>query len=121
MQRIDSDIAEKVMVHFANLGIPILPLHDSFIMHNGYESWLRPVMMKAFKETIGIKPKIDAKESKIIKLHKSYDPDDLGDPISLDIEDILANEQSHDKRLHAFFSIVAGHGRCGPISPYQTR
>jgi hypothetical protein len=78
-------------------------------------------MMKAFKETIGIKPKIDAKESKIIKLHKSYDPDDLGDPISLDIEDILANEQSHDKRLHAFFSIVSGHGRCGPISPYQTR
>ena len=41
LQRLDSDIAEKVLLHFAQSGIAILPLHDSFLMHNGYEPSLR--------------------------------------------------------------------------------
>jgi hypothetical protein len=35
LQRLDSDIAEKILLHFAQSGIAILPLHDSFLMHNG--------------------------------------------------------------------------------------
>ena len=41
LQRLDSDIAEKVMLHFAQKNIAILPLHDSFLMHDGYESSLK--------------------------------------------------------------------------------
>jgi hypothetical protein len=29
LQRLDSDIAEKVMLHFAEHNIAVLPLHDS--------------------------------------------------------------------------------------------
>ena len=61
LQRIDSDIAELVMLHFANKGIPILPLHDSFLMHHGYETELAQQMDLAFQKVTGYKPKIDAK------------------------------------------------------------
>ena len=43
-QRIDSDIAEATMLHFTNRNIPILPVHDSFVMHHGYEDELHNVM-----------------------------------------------------------------------------
>jgi hypothetical protein len=32
LQRVDSDIAEQVMLHFADQGIPCLGVHDSFIV-----------------------------------------------------------------------------------------
>ena len=62
LQRLDSDIAEKVLLHFAQSGIAILPLHDSFLMHNGYETSLEPVMRSAFEEVVGASPKIDRKQ-----------------------------------------------------------
>ena len=52
-QRIDSDIAETTMLHFAKENIPILPVHDSFIMHKGYEENLRKVMVDAFRARTG--------------------------------------------------------------------
>ena len=45
-QRIDSDIAAETMLHFAKNNIPVLPVHDSFIMHHGYEDALDDVMAK---------------------------------------------------------------------------
>ena len=37
LQFLDSQIAEGVMLHFANLeSAPVLPIHDSFIMHHAY-------------------------------------------------------------------------------------
>ena len=40
------------MLHFAELNIPILPLHDSFLMHHGYERELPEVMKKVFAASI---------------------------------------------------------------------
>ena len=37
------------MLHFAKENVPILPIHDSFIMHKGYEDTLDDVMAEAFK------------------------------------------------------------------------
>ena len=56
LQRMDSDIAEMVMLDFATYGIPILPVHDSFLMHHGYEEWLKASMEEAFFEVVGRKP-----------------------------------------------------------------
>ena len=60
-QRIDSDIAEATMLHFARQNIPVLPVHDSFIMHYGYEEELRSVMTKEFENKVdsSIPNKID--------------------------------------------------------------
>ena len=52
-QRKDSDIAEATMLHFTKRNIPILPVHDSFIMHHGHEDELRNVMAKEFETKVG--------------------------------------------------------------------
>ena len=44
---IDSCIAEHVIDHFTNLGVPILCLHDSFIVPFDHVLELRAVMVKA--------------------------------------------------------------------------
>ena len=51
----DSTIAEKVMLHFAEMDAPALPVHDSFIMHHGYaeSGEMEEAMRRAFHETFG--------------------------------------------------------------------
>ena len=55
LQRLDSDIAELIMLHFADMNIPVLPVHDSFIVHSGYEialiEQMENVYEKFFKKT----------------------------------------------------------------------
>ena len=54
LQYRDSMIAEQVMLHFAKNDIPILPVHDSFIITAGLFIDLLEVMEKEFKKQIGV-------------------------------------------------------------------
>ena len=106
LQRLDSDIAEKVMLHFVEHNIAVLPLHDSFLMHHGYESSLQPVMMQAFEDVVGVSPVIDRKEPKLIQADFSnHDEDDLGPPVTDDIHELLGSLCGHDHRRNAFFAL----------------
>jgi hypothetical protein len=106
LQRMDSDIAEKVLLHFAHKGIAILPLHDSFMMHHGYESSLEPVMSSAFEEVVGLSPKIDRKQASRRSDFEHDDRyDDFGSDTSLDIKELLESRCGHDLRLDAFYSL----------------
>jgi len=58
LQRIDSNIAEKIINNFTSKGIPCLPIHDSFIIAKSYESELRSVMEEVFYKYFHFKPKI---------------------------------------------------------------
>jgi len=49
----DSCIAESIMLHFAAMDAPVLPIHDSFIMHHGYGSELEEQMRKSFHARFG--------------------------------------------------------------------
>ena len=49
----DSCIAESVMLQFAAIDAPALPVHDSFIMHHGYGGELEEAMRRAFHERRG--------------------------------------------------------------------
>ena len=46
----DSCIAESVMLQFAAIDAPALPVHESFIMHHGYGGELEGAMRRAFYE-----------------------------------------------------------------------
>lgn len=115
LQRMDSDIAEKILLHFSKSGIAILPLHDSFLMHNGYESWLEPVMRDVFEEVVGVPPKIDSKAASrwtdSEQVHegggiRSRSPKDSKYAfVTSDIEELLASRNGSDRRLDAFFSL----------------
>lgn len=50
LQREDSDLAEKIMLHFVDRGIPILPIHDSFIVAQCHRNELVSVMIDTFKK-----------------------------------------------------------------------
>ena len=50
LQHIDSQLAERVMLHFANKGVPVLPVHDSFIIAAHHEQELVAVMKRVFGE-----------------------------------------------------------------------
>lgn len=54
LQYIDSQIAEAVLLHFTNIEVPCLPIHDSFIVPAGYKEELYGVMNRYAKEITGI-------------------------------------------------------------------
>ena len=51
----DSNIAERVMLHFAGMDAPALPVHDSFILHHAYgeSGEVEEAMRRAFYEEVG--------------------------------------------------------------------
>ena len=59
LQYLDSQMAEIVMLHFAKGNYPVLPLHDSFILHHNLEQELKLVMDQAFKEVLETDRKIE--------------------------------------------------------------
>ncbi|NPV10596.1 MAG: hypothetical protein HPY57_02235 [Ignavibacteria bacterium] len=52
LQRIDSDIAEKILLRTVDLDIPCLCIHDSFIVPIQHENTLKQLMQESYKETI---------------------------------------------------------------------
>ena len=54
LQRLHSDIAEIVLLHFANNDYPVLPVHDSFLAHTGFEKELNKVMALAYRKKWGM-------------------------------------------------------------------
>jgi len=53
MQFEDSCICEGVMLHFAAMDAPALPIHDSFIMHHGFGGELEEAMRREFHKRLG--------------------------------------------------------------------
>lgn len=51
-QKMDSDIAERIMVHFTSKGIPVLMVHDSFIVQRDLGGELRSVMTDGMKDVM---------------------------------------------------------------------
>ena len=46
----DNATSESALLHFANQDEPVLPVHDSFIVHHGHKQELENVMSVAFKK-----------------------------------------------------------------------
>jgi hypothetical protein len=53
IMNLDSKIALEVVNHFAKKGIPILPVHDSFIVQEQYREELREIMQTAYSKWTG--------------------------------------------------------------------
>ena len=57
----DSQLAEQIMLHFAKRDIPVLPVHDSFIIIRGLYSELVNAMHEEFEKMFGVLVNIDSK------------------------------------------------------------
>lgn len=53
LQRLDSDIAEDVIMRMMDKGVPVLPIHDSFIVAEGYADDLSEIMLDAYQQRMG--------------------------------------------------------------------
>jgi len=58
----DSELASQVMDHFASIGVVCLPVHDSFLVHHGYEEELKSKMLECFERRYGVRPKLKFEE-----------------------------------------------------------
>lgn len=58
LQREDSDLAERIMLHFADRHVPVLPVHDSFIIAARHRDELVRVMQAVFHDAYGQKPTV---------------------------------------------------------------
>ncbi|CAN7356131.1 hypothetical protein LJR231_002064 [Phyllobacterium sp. LjRoot231] len=53
LQRIDADIAQRVMLRFIEMGYVCLPVHDSFLVHYALADELKSVMVQEFQSATG--------------------------------------------------------------------
>ena len=58
LQRLESDLAEAIMLHFVRQGQAILPIHDAFIVQAHLERELVQVMKDTFKARLGQVPPV---------------------------------------------------------------
>ena len=48
LMRLESDLCDSILKHFLSLGVPVLPIHDSFIVPDSYRDELRYVMEQVY-------------------------------------------------------------------------
>lgn len=58
LQREDSDLAERAMLHFADRDVPVLPVHDSFIIAAQHRDELVRAMQGVFHDAYGQTPMV---------------------------------------------------------------
>ena len=61
LQKRDSEIAEKIMKHFLKKNIPVLCMHDSFIIEEQYKEELYRIMKEKYKEVMGFDIRVEVK------------------------------------------------------------
>ena len=96
-------ISQSIMLKFIDNQDPILPVHDSFLVHNGYESALEQYMRDFFEDRFN--REIDVKKQ--IKMEKplpEFDPENpFGHDVTMDLRVLLAAlEVGHQRRLEKF-------------------
>ncbi|MCP1168484.1 hypothetical protein [Limimaricola litoreus] len=104
-------MAERVMLDFIDSGIPILPIHDSFLVHEGHRELLHERMQVALQEVCGVEARLKAVEPDLSRVlaerarEQQLDPEGYEQPTTTDIAEIFAAQEGYDKRLDAFYAL----------------
>jgi len=88
LQYEDSQIAEKVMLHFARQDVAVLPVHDSFVVQRSLQPELIDAMSEAFSQHYNVP--IDIKDgAKFLAM-------DIGMPDEVEVEAIVTHMAEFD-------------------------
>jgi hypothetical protein len=60
LQHLDSQITSDILDYFLERGIPVLPIHDSYIVAEQYEDELYEVMRDKYRDRMGFDPVVHA-------------------------------------------------------------
>jgi hypothetical protein len=95
LQRQDSDIAEEVMLRCIKAGIPVLPIHDSFITYAGSDIglFLKSTMQDVYREFTGkeVVLKASKKTTPISSLYFNYGDIDVDGVVKANDEYLTSN------------------------------
>ena len=88
----DSNISERVMLHFAGMDAPALPVHDSFILHHAYgeSGEVEEAMRRAFYDEM--REPISKIDKEILTWTYRKDEDDSEDSTALDVDTIISGD-----------------------------
>jgi hypothetical protein len=90
VQFVDSCICEGVMLHFAAMDAPALPIHDSFIMHHGFGGELEEAMRREFHKRLG--GDIPTSEEML-----KWTPADDSPPKTVSVDEIFHADKEYSK------------------------
>ena len=90
LQFMDSNIAERIMLHFAGMDTPALPVHDSFMLHHAYgeSGEVEEAMRRAFYEEVG--EHISKIDDEILTWDYRKDKDKTQEANTLELDAILS-------------------------------
>lgn len=94
LQRKDSDLAEDIMLLCAERQYPCLPIHDSFIVHRGYDTEVIAAMQEIFASKFNAKGKVK------FPLEQPSYPN--SDQLSLPMNAETLLGPGHERRLQAW-------------------
>jgi hypothetical protein len=103
LQRIDSDIAEDVMLTLMAKDILVLPVHDSFVTYHSCKDLVQTEMARSYKEAMKSEIGIEADPSFLEYWNK-----DAALPVQFSAYDVALNEQArpgfegYRRRLETF-------------------
>ena len=83
LMKTDSEITARIISHFIDLDVPILTIHDSYLVPLGYEYELMDVMKAAFTEVTGL-PNPKFKSVRELPHEAEQLPDDYPVPVTTD-------------------------------------
>jgi hypothetical protein len=104
----DSDVAERVMLDFIDNDLPILPIHDSFLVRTDQQDLLEERMNAALLAVCGIDTKLKLVGPDYSRVLAEMNRQQGGSPIPLSltptskINEGLLHLSGYGKRLHAF-------------------
>lgn len=104
LQNVDSHIAERVQLILADKDIPVLCVHDSFIVSRLHEKDLFDAMKTATTERYGEHLKSKTSETALGEIWRTGLEDDFRYPVNLEAHDHTAPEKYKEyyKRMHQF-------------------
>ena len=116
LQRKDSDVAEQVMLDFVDRGVPILPVHDSFLVSAWKRDLLAERMNEALRMVCGIEARLKLVEPDYSLVLAEMNRQNRGRPLLpvFPPQEKLTEErlrpEGYDKRLYAFQTQLQSSG-----------
>ncbi|MBX5084618.1 hypothetical protein HJB56_17895 [Rhizobium lentis] len=74
LQRLDSDLAQRIMLRFIDSGHTCLPVHDSFIVHHALADKLKTIMVDEFTAMTGQTITVKSLDGFQPELESDYEP-----------------------------------------------
>ena len=100
LMRLDGEIAMAVVNYFTERGIPILSVHDSFIIHCEKSIELKEAMNKAVSDAVGCKINITQEHQGLDEVEKIRDGDPESNVSFTNIMSIDKITKEYEQRLH---------------------